>query len=311
MGKSIAIYFSSPEGMGYPFDIPEFFETYIELIDRLEARGINVYIVRDDSYLGSGLFACGWQFKEGALVKIDEEISVDLIFNRDDKNTIPEIHDCKIINQPELDNICTDKLLTVKYFSEISPHTQIIHSHTELEEVLNSWDTKPNEYVVLKKNYESSGRGVNILKAEEVEEYLYLNWADVLVQEFVDSSIGIPGVIEGLHDLRVNVVNGKIVNAFLRKPAEGMLLANVAQGGHILTCDIEKVPSEVIEMTKSIADKFSDFSPSLFAADFMNSPKGFKLIELNSRPGVQHPRWFKDYDKFNEALEELLITAIK
>ena len=131
------------------------------------------------------------------------------------------------------------------------------------------------------------------------------------MQEFMDSSLGIPGVVEGMHDLRVTVVNGEPINSFVRTPKSGSYLANTAQGGKGMSIDLEQVPDEVINMVYEIRDTFEKYRPSVFAADFINSPKGFRLVELNSRPGMQRPHVSKTYKKFNDAVVKMLIDAVK
>jgi hypothetical protein len=37
-------------------------------------------------------------------------------------------------------------------------------------------------------------------------------------------------------------------------------------------------------MVKNISSEIKEYFPFVFAADFMNSSKGFRLVELNSRP---------------------------
>jgi hypothetical protein len=43
----------------------------------------------------------------------------------------------------------------------------------------------------------------------------------------------------------------------------------------------------------------------------MNSSKGFRLVELNSRPWLQHISWVEDYYLFNSAVANMLIRALK
>ncbi|MFH1564460.1 MAG: hypothetical protein ABIC82_01270 [bacterium] len=311
MKKIIAIYFSDPEPMGYPFGKSQYLEIYKEIISKIESHGIDVFIVRGDSYISDGRFKRAWQFIDGNLKESKGEIRADLIFNRDDKNTIPLIHDCKIINKPEFDQMCVDKIKTFEAFPDISPKTAYIHSYQAFLEQIGEWQMEPEEMIVLKKNFETEGRGIFIVPVSNVKKELYSDWNDIIIQEFLDSSIGIPNITNGLHDLRVTVINGRPINSFLRVPKEGSYLANVSQGGQGTSIDLDNVPKDVIDLVCRIDEKVKKYFPAIYAADFINSPKGYKLLELNSRPGVQHPDWSKTYKKFNDAIIDMLAEAIK
>ncbi|MBT7928796.1 hypothetical protein HN682_02600 [Candidatus Peregrinibacteria bacterium] len=311
MKKTIAIYFSEPEPMADPFHKLQYLEKYKEIISAVEAQNVTVYIVRGDSYVGEGRFTHGWKFVGDKLVDTEGEVKADLIFNRDNKNTIPVINDCSIINKPAFDELCLNKLKTFETFSDISPKTAAINSFFEYQKYIGKWEMQPEDRIVLKKNFEARGRGIVILPVSEITEDVYQDWKDVLVQEFIDSSLGIEGLVEGLHDLRVTVIDGIPINSFIRKPEEGSFLANVDLGGTGFSIDIADVPDEVFVLIDKINQQVSEYRPLIYAADFMNSPKGYKLVELNSRPGVQHPDWSNTYKKFNDAMVQMLIDAVK
>ncbi|MBT3817500.1 MAG: hypothetical protein HOE80_03575 [Candidatus Magasanikbacteria bacterium] len=311
MKKIIAIYFSDSEPMGYPFQKSQYLERYQEIMIDLEDNDIDVYIVRGDSYILDGKFKKGWRFVNGILEESDGEIQADLIFNRDHLNTIPRITDCQIINQVEFDELCIDKIKTHEAFPDISPKTGYIHSYQAFIEQIQEWGMEADDIIVLKKNFLLEGRGVFILPIKEVTKDLYKDWDDILIQEFLDSSAGIPGIVEGIHDLRVTVVNGKAINSFVRTPKEGSYVANIARGGSGMALEIEKVPSEVIALISKIDKKINTYFPAIYSADFIYSGKEYKLLELNSRPGVQHRDWSKTYKKFHDALIDMLVEAVK
>ncbi len=311
MNKILAIYFSDPEPMGYPFHKSQYYERYKRIAGEVVEKGIDVYFVRGNSYLGEGVFKKGWYFDGDELLEKNESVQANLIFNRDDKNTIPEIQDCPIINAPEFDSLCVDKAKTYEAFPDISPKTSVVNSYADAMNLVHNWNLEPDELIVLKKNFETEGRGIFVITLDRIEEDLYTDWQDILVQEFVDSSCGIPGLVKGMHDLRVTVVNGTPINSFLRVPKEGSYLANISQGGSGQSIDFEDVPKQVLEYVATISEAVSNYLPNIFAADFMNSPKGYKLIELNSRPGVQHPDWSPTYRLFNDAIINMLVNATR
>lgn len=308
--KTLAIYFSDPEPMGYPFHKKEYLSRYKNIIAYLSRHEITTYIVRGDSYQSKGTFSHGWMFKNKKLLPVESPITADLIWNRDDKNTIPRITDCPIINDPDLDELCVDKFKTFELFPTISPKTSIIHSYQDFITLQKEWGLLHDSLLVVKKNFETEGRGIYIRPVEQITENLYSEWNDILVQEFIDSSIGIPGLTKGMHDLRVTVVNGRPINAFIRTPKEGSYLANVAQGGTGRSVELRHIPDEAIKAVDIIRSELSRFNPSLYAVDLMNSADGFKLVELNSRPGVQHRKWSNTYLRYNHALVEMIVMTL-
>lgn len=314
MKKTLAIYFSDPEPMGYPLNKPYYLERYEKIISDLEIHGINVIIVRGNDYIKNGYFKQGWKLVNGKLKEATgeryengEAIHADLIFNRDDKNTIPVIYDCNIINHPEFDQLCLDKAKTFETLPEISPKTVLINSYKEYLEKTKKWDMKPEDLIVLKKNFESEGRGTFVRPVSSITKSLFHEWSDVIAQEFLDSSVGIPGITNGLHDLRIRVVNGKPINAFLRTPKKGSYVANLTQGGKGVPISLEDVPTETMNLVHKIDKKIKKYFPIVYAADFINSDKGFKLLELNSRPGLEDA---SSSSKFNNTIVNMLVGEI-
>ena len=310
--KKLAIYFSDPEPMGYPFNsaVYPYWEVYQGLIKNIEKHGMGVYIVRGASYMGKGQFSHGWQVKGGQLVLEDKPFIVDLIFNRDDKNTIPVIFDCPIINNPELDRICVDKVATAKLFPDLSPKTKSINSYSEFLETVSEWNFNSEEKIVVKKNFLSGGHGIYIRPIKDINESLYKDWQDVLVQEFIDSSVGIPGIVEGLHDIRVITINGELVFLLVRVPPTGSFLANVSQGGAEVQTSLDKLPPELLKMVAVINEKLSQYRPGMFASDFVHSKHGFRLVELNSRPAVCIPSLSSDAKNYMDKMAQMLVEAL-
>ena len=137
--------------MDYLFHKKEYFEAYSELIEKLKEKGINAYIVRNDSYLQDRKFSKAWQISGTNIKDVKCPIQADLIFNRDDKNTIPRIKDCPIINHPDFDELCLDKIKTAEFLKKISPKTKDINSFKEYLQHTEDVNTRPQNIVVLKK----------------------------------------------------------------------------------------------------------------------------------------------------------------
>ncbi|HAT03850.1 MAG TPA: hypothetical protein DCS29_03715 [Candidatus Magasanikbacteria bacterium] len=310
--KTITIYFSDPEPMGYPFNEGEYFDRYQDVISDITKYPIDVYFVRGkNSYEGNGVFSHGWYFDNGELKEYKNKIKADLIFNRDDKNTIPKIYDCKVINHPDFDELALDKHLTAQTFEEISPRTDLINSYEEFIGKMKEYAIGNGDRVVLKKNYLTEGRGIFIINAGEVSEHTYDDWHDVLLQEFLDATCGIHNLVQGNHDLRVEVINGEIAHSLMRMPKKGSFLANVSQGGDSFTVQVSDIPKDVVNIIcHDIQPKVDKYRPLLYSADFMNTKEGFKLLELNSRPGLLFA-YEATYKQWNGKIAQMLIEAVQ
>jgi len=90
------------------------------------------------------------------------------------------------------------------------------------------------------------GLGIFIGPKKEALNFEFpLKFKKYIVQEFIDSSGGIPKIASGIHDLRVAVVNMKPVWCHVRIPPSGSFKANAASGGSLIEVDYNLVPKSV------------------------------------------------------------------
>ncbi|WP_169630183.1 30S ribosomal protein S6--L-glutamate ligase [Flavobacterium humi] len=123
----------------------------------------------------------------------------------------------------------------------------------------------------------TQGKGVVLAETKKAAEsvinaFKSLN-ANILVQEFIKEANG--------KDLRLFVVDGKVVAAMQREAAPGEFRANIHMGG---TASIVKVTAE----EKRIAIKASKaMNLKVAGVDIIRSAKGPLLLEVNSSPGLE------------------------
>jgi ribosomal protein S6--L-glutamate ligase len=123
----------------------------------------------------------------------------------------------------------------------------------------------------------TQGKGVVLAETKKAAEsvinaFKSLN-ANILVQEFIKEANG--------KDLRLFVVDGKVVAAMQREAAPGEFRANIHMGG---TASIVKVTPE----EKKIAIKATKAMDLRVAGvDIIRSSKGPLLLEVNSSPGLE------------------------
>ena len=123
----------------------------------------------------------------------------------------------------------------------------------------------------------TQGKGVVLAETKKAAEsvinaFKRLN-ANILVQEFIKEADG--------KDLRLFVVDGKVVAAIQREAAPGEFRANIHMGG---TASVIKPTSD----EKKIAIKASKaMDLKVAGVDIIRSSKGPLLLEVNSSPGLE------------------------
>jgi glutathione synthase/RimK-type ligase-like ATP-grasp enzyme len=238
-------------------------------------------------YSENGTFKRGWKIVNGALVEHSKVINPDLVLRRSLKKKY-YLDNCKlVINKPEFSSVCADKLNTYKMFADMSAKTELINSYTDLREKIREWGLNEQDMVVLKKKGGSRGRSVFIDKVLKVSENIYKDWKGVLIQQFMDCSGGMPGIFKGIHEVRVTLAGGDILGAALTIPEKGSYISNINQGGKGITLDINRVPTEIFSMLDEINYKLDKYAPFIYAADFVKCKQGYRLVEINSCPGIE------------------------
>ena len=304
--RSILVFFDAPAPDGYPFNNEEYRQSYREFALLLKKKGARFFIARGPAaYRGGNTFSSGWEYDmNGELVAQSEQIVADVIYNKGhlacDKLGL-------VINDPELDALCTDKKRTADLLPEISPRTRVVRSAADLDRSLQALSTPR---VVAKPVDGEGGDGVFIGLKEEVRGKI--TTFPYLLQDFIDTHAGIPGIVEGSHDFRMLCVRGKLIQAFVRTPPPGGLLPNVAQGGSTHEVALEKVPASALEIFRMVDSRLSHFPDRVYSIDLgLHQGDVWKLFELNSRPALFSCARGEGFVRFHEALADVLLTAAR
>ena len=271
--------------------------------------GLNVFLSRFDQLdLKRKIVSNAWTLN-GDWRRIRNK-KIKLVFYRG-KNILSKkigtkLNDSNItmINHPELENICDDKLLTPFLFPEIMQKSYLINNHYELLKVLKLITTNK---IVLKPRFGSFGKDVIVIEKSKLRNGIV---KDTIIQEFIDSTKGARSLgIKGAHDIRVISINGKIDHCYVRTPPNGSLVANMANGGSKFYVDSEDLPSSIQKNLSIIDRKLSDYTPRIYSADFIiNEDKEAKLIELNSKPGTM---FYENSVEIREKFHKNILKAIK
>jgi glutathione synthase/RimK-type ligase-like ATP-grasp enzyme len=208
------------------------------------------------------------------------------------------------INNLSFTKILDDKLVTSLIFSKWSKKSWLVNNEEKLRRIL----PKIKSYnLVIKPISESGGKNVQFLNKDNVTEKAVLD-RDCLVQEFIDSSSGVPGIktSNSMHDLRLVFVNEKLIYSYIREPEEGSFLANLAQGGTLHIVPEEKIPISLKPIINYAHSVFETFADKVYCIDFMfDENERPWIVELNSMPGLYFTSQEKPY--MEELYKELIL----
>lgn len=301
--KRIAVFFARPRFDDPPFDDAEYVRGYADIAQGVRRRGHRFCIVRgQQTYLGNAAFARSWEYVGGdAAWEERGNTTVDLVWNKDYFRD-PTV---RVVNDPAFDDLCKDKIATYDFFPHLSPRTE----EAQRSDLLAAaFDRMRTELVVVKPRDGTGGQGVAIGTREQlagsVTEF------PVLVQEFIDTSAGIPGIAPGMHDLRILVTEGVPVASYVRMPRDGSYVSNYALGGLCETVPLATVPRDALAIVASIDAKLAHFPHRMYAVDLgLDRSGGWKLIELNSKAGTVSFTGGAEYVRYVDSVAACLCRA--
>jgi len=296
--KKIAVFFKQPGAKDYPLNSQEYWNSYLQLNEEILKNGGEFFIVRDNkTYLGNGKFSQSWQFKDGDLIETGE-ITVDKVYDKGEFETDNKVD---VLNNEFINEVCTDKWKTYNLFKDLCPQTFLAHNE---DEFLQALDQLSGDRKVIKPLDEEEGNGVFIGNDDYLKgcEYSF----PLLIQEFLDTGDGVPGIHKGIHDFRVAIMNGKILYSFLRTPPEGELLANVSRGGSMKIFTEKEIPEAILQVIPRIENVFKPHGDYFFGIDFGFVNGVPKIIELNSRLGLQENSRHEVFKNLKSELAKLL-----
>lgn len=193
-----------------------------------------------------------------------------------------------IVRQFEMQNVFTttssisivrsrDKLRSMQLIAKAGigiPKTVFARETADLDDVLDQVGGAP---VIIKVARGTGGNGVVLAEtrkaAKAVMQAFYVEGVSFLVQEYVEESAG--------QDIRVFVVNGKVVASMKRQSLDDDFRSNMAQGG-------EGTPVKLTDEERRTAQKAARaMGLAIAGVDIMRSNRGPLVLEVNSSPGFK------------------------
>ena len=298
--KQVAVFFEQPGPFDYPFDSAHYLQAHRELAAEIEALGAAYGIVRHlDTYEGAGRFSRSWRFQEGCVVD-GGPLQADVIFDKG--SFTPEDFD-PVFNCRGLNQVCTDKWETYGLFESMSPFSVLVESADTLVEALARI---PTNYKVVKPVEGLQGEGVCIGKPEDLLAMPIE--MPVIAQEFLNSRNGIPGLVKGIHDFRITLLNGDVICALVRTPPPGELVASVALGADMQVVERPDIPKTLLDLAMRVDGQLAHYGQRLYSVDMAMTPDGPRLIELNSRVALRENAVHADFRRLKQLLAQLLVS---
>ncbi|MDD5054943.1 MAG: hypothetical protein PHZ00_01605 [Candidatus Peribacteraceae bacterium] len=300
---TIAVYFTKPKHDDAPLNREEFVCSYHEFGRQVAAQGGTLALVRSmASFRGGNRFQSGWIFDGTTFVRSEELMEGGVVYNKGE-DFIGDA-ETALVNDPELHALC-DKDRTYRLFPEFCPLSVIVQSAQELKDALCSL---PADRVICKPTTSCGGEGIMIGTKSEISsrEHRY----PLIIQEFMDLSGGIPGVVDGLHDLRLVFIGDRFSYAMIRTPKPGGLMANICQGGSFFTVPDAAIPKEAMEIALAIDRRLQSFKTRVYSVDLgLNADGRWRVLELNSPPGLIPSRGDAIMDRDHRILAEHLLSV--
>lgn len=236
------------------------------------------------------LFDQAWTYDYSLGWHVVQTVKPDLIEDRAAYS--PKNHELKLrlaqlfplLNHPEFSKIANSKYATSLLLPQHFKPYHKVDSTDALEKTLSC--LKGN-FIVAKPEFGSGGEGVIIETRDNLLEQKSSLKYPLILQEFIDSSHGIPSITPGHHDLRLVFINDELVYSYIRIPKEGSLLANIAQGGTMEIVPSEKLPSSIDKIILDVQRVFAHFPRKIYTIDiiFDESARPW-IVELNTMPGI-------------------------
>jgi ribosomal protein S6--L-glutamate ligase len=214
-----------------------------------------------------------------------------------------------VVRQFEMQNVPTtvssiaivrsrDKLRSMQLLAKAGvgiPKTVVAREAVDLDDVLEQVGGAP---VIIKVARGTHGNGVVLAEtrkaARAVMQAFNVEGVSFIVQEFVAESAGV--------DIRVFVVNGKVVASMVRQSLDDDFRSNLHQGGEGLPVKL------TIEERRTAQKAAKAMGLSVCGVDLMRSERGPLVLEVNSSPGFAIEK-FTDRDVAGPVIDYAEIVA--
>jgi glutathione synthase/RimK-type ligase-like ATP-grasp enzyme len=310
MKKLLILYGRANWKNNRPFEKAMYQECYEYFYQLAKKDGLQVFRASYQWYdAEKKTFKYAWTF-DGGKWQRTKNIRPDIIHDKTKSRL--EVHyfkeqlekDFKIINDPEFTLLADNKFYSSLIFPKYFKRYYRIESRDDIRKI---FEVTKSKYLVIKPFQGSGGEGVRIIQKNDLKNISPSR--KFIVQEFVDSSKGIKGLVKGFHDLRLVFIGNKLIYSYIRQPKKGSLLANLAQGGTMFIVEKKDLPKSVFPIIRDVLDVFRFYEPKVFTIDLIFDKKQKPwVVEFNTMPGMY---FSPDQKKWMDRMYGELIKVFK
>lgn len=163
-------------------------------------------------------------------------------------------------------------------FADLCPPMEICRSTEQIETFKSQFP------IILKPLQAYGGNGLIKIDGERVWENGLEGWFQDFMGKIIDTNFEYLGVkfLKNVHqgDKRIIVINGKIMGATLRRPAEDSWICNVAMGGSSGYAEVDKDEEKIIERINPV---LSNLGIVMYGIDTLVGDNGKRVLsEINT-----------------------------
>jgi hypothetical protein len=315
-------------------------DSYSYFLLKCKKMGLKAAFATSKDIIGPGLFQNFWTYNKKWVKKHDKAYS-QVLFDKFIPNSIEQENRLKLLkssksiymfNNRKISALFKNKSNTFRNFKEFAIPTieitnpskqEMVLAKIKLDKILKKHRcgvdfndgyiikdiTGAGGFKIHKVYFDKSGFK-EILKHYELDKKNKKRLSYIL-QPFINCDTGfIFKKYCGPIDLRVIVLNTKIIQTYIRIAEKGKFECNIHQGGNLVYIPKKNIPTEVLSMSKKIIKKLGakiNLRHSLYALDFMQSNGGnVYFIEGNDTPGII----WEHKNEIDEAKSKELIDTI-
>ena len=290
----------------YPFNIPVYRESYKDLC-KLVARYFSIYIVRGLShYRGRGIFEGCFHYERGKLKYNPRRVKASVVFNKGDMMSNGG-RDWTVVNKGGLMRVANQKNVTHQVFARWMKSAYRVTTKSGCQRALQK---VRGAMAVFKPVEGKEGEGVVI--SEKGSLLKRLNRYNGLIEEFIDTSGGFAKHHFAAHDLRMTMMDGVIVETYLRTPPAGSLVANVARGGSIHMLTPQSLPRSARQLARKVDRMLARYHHRVYSVDVGYEGKRPYIIEINGEPGLPFKRDSRAvYRRWHRTLLNVFLACVR
>ncbi|MBU1178513.1 hypothetical protein KJ903_04870 [Patescibacteria group bacterium] len=320
-------------------------DSYRYFLSRCQKIGLEAAFVSSKDIIGPGFFEGFWTYDKKWIRNYGQAHS-QVLFDKFTPSSSKQKNKLRLLTADEsvymfsnrkIKDIFQNKLNTYKRFKEFaipsveinSPlKRKIVLAKSELDKLFKSHrngvdfhdchivkdKTGVGGYKIYKVDFAKSGSKViaqHYRSDRKVKEIL-----SYILQPFINCNRGfVFGKYQGFIDLRVIILNNKIIQTYIRIAKKGEYKCNEHQGGNLVYMKRKTIPEDVRAMTKKIIKKLGtklDLEHSLYSLDFIRSNNGnLYFLEGNSNPGIDWDHSKKINERKSKELINIIVDELK